>query len=206
MSSAVSAGAVSANKTTRCVASVNVAAQDERGGNERPWGTSQVRIRVRVRPNLTLTGRGRGAAGPTTAGEATCIATEDVIFADLAKGDGESQAPPLWRRPQGDRGRACVDKARGTAARDVAVDVAAWASLGDVTRRGWKGGRGPPLQMRPRDAHGGRYLRRRNCAGRSRAGRWGPGLIVVMGSVPSHELFVKWNGMDTCVMESREFT
>ena len=29
---------------------------------------------------------------------------------------------------------------------------------------------------------------------------------VVMGSVPSHELFVKWNETDTCVMESREFT
>ena len=29
---------------------------------------------------------------------------------------------------------------------------------------------------------------------------------LVMGSVPSHELFVEWNGTDTCVMESREFT
>ena len=29
---------------------------------------------------------------------------------------------------------------------------------------------------------------------------------VVMGSVPLHELFVKWNETDTCVMESREFT
>ena len=29
---------------------------------------------------------------------------------------------------------------------------------------------------------------------------------LVMGSVPSHELFVKWNGTDTCMTESREFT
>ena len=27
-----------------------------------------------------------------------------------------------------------------------------------------------------------------------------------MGSVPSHELFVKWNATDICMMESREIT
>ena len=47
---------------------------------------------------------------------------------------------------------------RGAAAWDVAVDVAAGTSVGDVAVAAavgvWKGNRGPPLPMRPRGGHG----------------------------------------------------